>query len=578
MAGNESYKTLYVPNIATRVLSALDCERKYALNGDVVICVGHEEFHCHRVVLAACSSYFKAMFRHELKETAEARVTLCDVRADVMTVLIDFAYTMRLDINEDNVQDILTTANFLQFDDVTSACCDFMTNQLSAENCLGVWNFASNYGCKTLISNAKSFAVTNFNAVKNQPEFLHLDKINLMAYIQDDELKCDDEIEVCEAVLAWLEFDKDSRANDFVDVLEQVRLPLANLQTATAQDLEHHEHWREFLLEAKSCQQLMQKGYKIQGPRTRLRESGQISEFLVILGGQTKDDDRQDTDFNSVVKYIPIGKHNDSTNAEKWSDLAKMPNSKKRKYAIVHSGVNVYVIGGYDSTVQRSTAEVWRYNFTGNYWKRQRSLNKARHSHGAASLEGDVYVAGGKNSLIGMRLNSVERYVIADDEWLELPSMPEAVSVPCVVACGEQVYVIGGSNINDMPCHKIQCLDIAKKTWCIVRHISIQRKLLSAAVIDNKIYIFGGKSARDVITYDPASKTVIYESHTTSEQRLYPGVMTWSGKIYLTGGKGSDRIKNCADVYDTKTNTWCKVTDYLPFSMYMHGCCVIQQV
>ncbi|XP_070550619.1 kelch-like protein 24 [Ptychodera flava] len=486
MAGNESYKTLYVPNIATRVLSALDCERKYALNGDVVICVGHEEFHCHRVVLAACSSYFKAMFRHELKETAEARVTLCDVRADVMTVLIDFAYTMRLDINEDNVQDILTTANFLQFDDVTSACCDFMTNQLSAENCLGVWNFASNYGCKTLISNAKSFAVTNFNVVKDQREFLHLDKINLMAYIQDDELKCDDEIEVCEAVLAWLEFDKDSRANDFIDVLEQVRLPLANLQTATAQDLEHHEHWREFLLEAKSCQQLMQKGYKIQGPRTRLRESGQISEFLVILGGQQK------------------------------TTTDKTPTSTFR--------VNVYVIGGYDSTVQRSTAEVWRYNFTGNYWKRQRSLNKARHSHGAASLEGDVYVAGGKNSLIGMRLNSVERYVIADDEWLELPSMPEAVSVPCVVACGEQVYVIGGSNINDMPCHKIQCLDIAKKTWCIVRHISIQRKLLSAAVIDNKIYIFGGKSARDVITYDPASKTVIYESHTTSEQRLYPGL------------------------------------------------------
>ncbi|XP_077991807.1 kelch-like protein 25 [Glandiceps talaboti] len=574
MSGTVSYRTLYVPDIATRVLSSLDALRRRDDDIDTILCVDDEELPCHRVVLSACSPYFKAMFAHELKESSDARVTLNDVKPDVIKPLIDFAYTMRLDINEENVQDLLTTANFLQFDDVTSACCDFMTNKLTPENCLGIWEFAENLGCKCLAQSAKSYSLANFDKVSAQTEFLQMEKKVLIAYIQDDRLQCTDEIKVCQAVLEWLKFDQANRADDLTDILEHVRLPLANIDTSTTELLEN-EPYKRFLDEAKYCQQLMQKGYKIQGPRTRLRRGDLNSEFLILLGGQTKDEYKTDAEFNAKVMYTPVS---ESIEHSQWRELAQMPNPKKRKLSILHSGVNIYVVGGYDSVIQRSSAEVWSYNFTANYWKRLKSLNTARHSHGSALLHRDIFVAGGKNSLVGMRLSSAERYSAIKDEWTNLPSMPEAVSVPSVVACRAQFFVIGGSNINDMPCNKIQCYDTLTKSWSIVRHISIQRKLLTSAVVENKIYIFGGKCPRDVIIYDPKSKTVIYERHASNEQRLYPGVMQREGKIYLTGGKGTDQINRCTDIYDTNTNSWSRIMDFLPVPLYMHGGCIIKEV
>ena len=56
-------------------------------------------------------------------------------------MLIDFAYTSEIHINEMNVSYLLPAATMFQMQHVVEACCTFLENQLDPSNCIG------NYAC-----------------------------------------------------------------------------------------------------------------------------------------------------------------------------------------------------------------------------------------------------------------------------------------------------------------------------------------------------------------------------------------------------------------------------------------------
>lgn len=81
---------------------------------DVVLEVGNDVFHAHRVVLAAASPYFKAMFTGGLKECEMNRVKLQGVSPTAMAKLICFMYTGRIRVTENTVCQILPAATMFQ--------------------------------------------------------------------------------------------------------------------------------------------------------------------------------------------------------------------------------------------------------------------------------------------------------------------------------------------------------------------------------------------------------------------------------------------------------------------------------
>jgi len=64
----------------------------------------------HRVVLASCSPYFRAMFTRGFKECRASEVTLRDVCPLVVGRLIDFAYTAHITVGEQCVLHLLLAA------------------------------------------------------------------------------------------------------------------------------------------------------------------------------------------------------------------------------------------------------------------------------------------------------------------------------------------------------------------------------------------------------------------------------------------------------------------------------------
>lgn len=64
----------------------------------------------HKVVLASCSPYFRAMFTSSFRECGAPEVTLRDVCPQVVERLIDFAYTARITVGEKCVLHLLLAA------------------------------------------------------------------------------------------------------------------------------------------------------------------------------------------------------------------------------------------------------------------------------------------------------------------------------------------------------------------------------------------------------------------------------------------------------------------------------------
>ena len=71
---------------------------------DVVLLTSDkQEFYVHKLVLAACSPYFRAMFKG-FQESGQNRIVLQDVDPKALSLLLDYIYTSKTQINEETVQ------------------------------------------------------------------------------------------------------------------------------------------------------------------------------------------------------------------------------------------------------------------------------------------------------------------------------------------------------------------------------------------------------------------------------------------------------------------------------------------
>ena len=98
---------------------------------DVGLKVGGEIFSAHRIVLAASSDYFHAMFAHGMKESNQEVIELKDesISAAALKIVLDFIYSGDLLVNDETVFDVLVAADHLQVTSVVQQCCEYLQTQ-----------------------------------------------------------------------------------------------------------------------------------------------------------------------------------------------------------------------------------------------------------------------------------------------------------------------------------------------------------------------------------------------------------------------------------------------------------------
>lgn len=70
---------------------------------DVTLVADNVEIPAHKMVLAACSPYFYAMFT-SFEESKQDRITLQGVDSYALQILVDYVYSSEVHVTEENVQ------------------------------------------------------------------------------------------------------------------------------------------------------------------------------------------------------------------------------------------------------------------------------------------------------------------------------------------------------------------------------------------------------------------------------------------------------------------------------------------
>ena len=192
---------------------------------DVELVVDQQRFRAHRVVLAASSMYFRAMFCRQMAESGQRRVVIQGVDADALAALIKFAYTCSLEISEENAQSLLAASNFLQMLRAREACCKFLQERLDCSNCLDVADFAEFQSCQELLEAALTFARRNFTEVSKNDRFSQVSYARVKHFLCSNDLHLPEgEEAVFLALIEWTKTNPSERQAHFSELLNHVSI------------------------------------------------------------------------------------------------------------------------------------------------------------------------------------------------------------------------------------------------------------------------------------------------------------------------------------------------------------------
>src|SRR6218665_1843329 len=173
-----------------RILAGLRKQWKAGHLLDVTVRVNDVSVKAHKSVLSAFSPYFEALFASGMSDAGHDEIILPDIHVSgtAIRLLVEFAYCGTLEITPDNIQELLYAANFLCIDAVISACCSYIQNNLSIENCVDVLELAVTLDLHELQQNIELFMISQLEEIIKQEIFLKLQVKQLLGLLERDEL------------------------------------------------------------------------------------------------------------------------------------------------------------------------------------------------------------------------------------------------------------------------------------------------------------------------------------------------------------------------------------------------------
>ena len=518
---------------------------------DVILQVQEREFHCHRNVLAASSPYFKAMFTADLTESRQQIVPLYEVDPTSVELIVNYAYTGRVEITKSNAQNLLAATSLFQILPIHSACAKFMETQLDSSNCVGIHYFAQAHNCEDLYTKAKEHIEKAFVEVCQGEEFLMLTYDRVAEIISSNELNVEKEEIVFEAIMRWLKHDEEERKDSLADLLPNIRFGLLNSKYIT-----DHIANNELVLCSMKCQKLLKnvkefesnpESYKGEHVFSVVLRTGMIKpeHCILLIGGV-------DNSRPSINCYNPL--------TREAYYLANFPEEGKFGYydvedpaCVVTDDNQIFVAGG---------NYIYHDKYEGEF--------SPSDEDSYEEYEGDVTVR--KDFL---------QYDNDHDCWVHRAPMLFPKSNFTLAAVDGKIYCFGGLTLNQLPTEIIESYDISKNRWNYVGMMPTTLVDLSSVVHNGVMYILGGRTGvgahNVVMSYDPR------KSEWTSlagmpTPRFNFGACVVNSEIYIAGGQiyshSSHTINRVAlssvEIYSIEHNQWRQGPD-LPEEMYNVG-------
>ena len=206
---------------------------------DVGLKVGEDVFPAHRIVLAASSDYFHAMFAHGMKESNQEVIELKDesISAAALKIVLDSIYSGDLQVNDANIFEVLVAADHLQVTSAVQQCCDYLQTQFVDQLRFDVQTFcrvsaiADRHGLKDLQEATQTKMAYIYKEICESEEFLsHVDADQYTRLLSRDDLSAPSETFVFKSVMQWIKHKKEERMTAAAKVIGAVRLGLVDIK------------------------------------------------------------------------------------------------------------------------------------------------------------------------------------------------------------------------------------------------------------------------------------------------------------------------------------------------------------
>ncbi|KAK1878440.1 Kelch-like protein 40a [Dissostichus eleginoides] len=520
---------------------------------DCVLKIQEEEFPCHRLVLAASSPFFKAMFLSELEESKKREIVLKDVEPSVIKMILRYLYTSDINLTEQNVQDIFMVANMYQIPSIFSVCVSYLQEKLVLGNCLAIFRLGLLLDCPRLALNARDFICERYQVVVRDQDFHQLGASELAIIITSDALNIQREELVFESLMDWVKHDETNRVKDLPELLHCIRFRLI-APDYFKEKVERHQFLR-FSQDIKKELDLVKDAYKGRLPKPKKLESDEAKG-----GEESEEEDDEEEGYlpgilnnnprfgmfelelilmisdKGTVAYDPVG--NECFVA---SESTKIP---KNHCSLVTKENQVFVVGGLiyneEDKDEPFSSYFLQFDPVSSEWLGMPSQPNPRCLFGLTEAENSIFVVGGKELKDGEHaLDSVIIYDRQSFKWGESDPLPYQVYGHGTVAHNGLVYVIGGKSESKKCMRRVCVYNPTKFEWKDLAPLQTARSLFGITVHKEQIFVVTGVTdaglTSSVEFYDIATNKWS-EFTDFPQERSSLNLISTGGCLYAVGG------------------------------------------
>ncbi|XP_059189619.1 kelch-like protein 10 [Centropristis striata] len=532
---------------------------------DALIRVDNFEFYAHKLILCNCSSYFKALFTHW--STPDSRVyDIPNVSPDMMKIIIDFAYTNFAPVTQENVQELFIAADQFNVMGIIQACSDFLEEQLTPQNCIGIWWFTDAYYTPELKHKAFLFMLNRFEEVAaSSEEFLQLSVQQLVKIIESDRLNVKKENTVFEAILHWISYATEERRQYISLLLSNVRLALTTAEyiidsVSNNELVKASEECRPILLSALEA--MLDLGTKrlldskIDNPLARSRLPTAI---LLAIGGYSGT-----SPTNGIEAY--------DVRADCWVDITSNEQGPRAYHSAVFLDGYVYCLGGFNN-VERFRSMV-RFDLAMYDWQEVTHMHSRRCYLSVTVMDGCIYAIGGYDGRD--RLKTAERYQPTINQWTLIAPMNEQRSDASCTAQNGKVYICGGFNGSEC-LFTAECYTPETNQWTMIAPMGSNRSGVGVIAYAGHVFAVGGfngtRRLDSVEAYNPDTNTW-RDVPSMLNARSNFGIEVIDDRLFVVGGFNGHTTMPDVECYDVAADEWSFVRN-IEVTRSALSCCVV---
>ncbi|XP_059200831.1 kelch-like protein 40a [Centropristis striata] len=527
---------------------------------DCVLTIQDKKFPCHRLVLAASSPFFKAMFLSDLEESKKREIVLKDVEPGVMGMILRYLYTSDINLTEQNVQDIFMVANMYQIPSIFSVCVTYLQEKLVLGNCLAIFRLGLLLDCPRLALAARDFICERYQVVVRDQDFLQLGASELAIIITSDALNVEREEQVFESLMDWVKHDQTKRLQELPELLHCVRFRLIPLDYFK-EKVERHQFLR-FSQEIKKDLELVMDAHKgrLPKPKKPSRDEAKGGE------GSEEDEEEEDEEDEEEEGYLPGILNNNprfgmfdlelilmisDTGTVAYDPVGNecfvVSESKeipKNHCSLVTKGNQVFVVGGLlyneENKDEEFSSYFLQFDPVSSEWLGMPSQPNPRCLFGLTEAENSIFVVGGRELKEGEHaLDSVIIYDRQSFKWGESDPLPYQVYGHGTVSHNGLVYVVGGKSESKKCMRRVCVYNPTKFEWKDLAPMKTARSLFGITVHQEKIFVVTGVTdsglTSSVEVYDIATNTWS-EFTEFPQERSSLNLVSMGGFLYAVGG------------------------------------------